>query len=200
MKHIKTIGFLLILLGLSGCASTPQSVSNQPITHWVLRGKIAIIYPGTHCNRESCPKQSDQGRIHWQQQAEHYQVTLFDPFGRRVMTIVGDDQALKADQPNHPSIHTTPQNLVSLMTKNRRQNELFSTLDPQDLRYWITGRAVPKQPIQQQKPHSFMQKGFTVNSRQWRETDLGFLPSLITVTKEDLVLRLVIQQWGEDEG
>lgn len=199
MNHIKKNGLLLVFLGLLGCASTPQSVTDEPITHWTLSGKIAIIYPSANCNRENCPKQSDQGRINWKQQGEYYNITLFDPFGRRVMTIEGNDSTLTASQPKQPVIQTTPQNLVSLLTKNRRQNKLFSALSPQDLRYWITGRAVPQQAVEQQKAHSFVQKGFTVAGRQWRDTTSGFLPSLVTVTKEELALRLVIQQWGANE-
>lgn len=192
-----TLGLTTLLL--AGCATTPQMVSNSPINHWSMAGKIAIVYPARSCNREVCPKQSDQGKIQWQQQKQHYRIVLSDPFGRKVIEIEGNDNMLQATTPGKAPIQATPEAFVTLLTKKRSQSALFAELRPQDLRYWVTGRAVPNIEKTDKGNDAFIQKGFTITSRQWRDTPLGYLPSLVTVVKEQLKLRLVIKHWSKAE-
>lgn len=193
-KNFLSTGLLALLL--SGCVSTPKMVNDDPIDNWSMSGKIAIVYPAKHCNKENCPKQSDQGKVAWQQQLQRYHIVLSDPFGRVVMTLRGDDTTLQATAPNQQPINTTPSEFVALLTKKRSQNAMFADLRPQDLRYWVTGRSVPNVPQVDKGNGKFEQKGFTITGSQWRETPQGYLPSLVTVVKDQLKLRLVIKQWG----
>lgn len=190
-----TLGLATLLLG--GCATTPQMVNNSPIEHWSMAGKIAIVYPAKSCNRENCPKQSDQGKVQWQQNKKQYHIVLFDPFGRKVIGIEGNDNVLQASTPGKAPIQATPAEFVTLLTKQRSQSALFADLRPQDLRYWVTGRAVPNTEKTDKGSDAFIQKGFTITNRQWRETSLGYLPSLVTVVKDQLKLRLVIKHWDK---
>lgn len=196
-KHHTTWLGLAAALLMAGCATTPQAVNDEPIDNWALNGKIAVVYPSLNCDRDNCPKQSDQGKITWQQQLQHYHIVLSDPFGRVVMTLDGDDTTLQAAAPKQQTIHTTPSEFVTLLTQKRSKQAMFADLQPQDLRYWVTGRAVPNQPKTDKGGNAFEQKGFTITGKQWRETPLGYLPSLVTVVRDQLTLRLVIKQWNE---
>lgn len=192
-----TLGITLLTI-LGGCAgSRQQFVSTAPVNAWKLEGKIAVVYPPKDCNQNTCPKRSDQGKIQWQQVAKNYEITLSDPFGRRVMVLTGNDIRLVANAPGQSSVTTTPEAFISLLTQNKKQTALFADLRPQDLRYWVTGRSIPNVALTKQTEQSFEQKGFTVISQQWRETRVGYLPSLITISKGDLKFRLVIKEWDK---
>ncbi|MGY0399622.1 MAG: lipoprotein insertase outer membrane protein LolB [Ostreibacterium sp.] len=185
----------MILLFLQGCATESSLVNKSIINYWKLSGKIGITYSNNRCNRDNCPPKSIQGGIVWQQTNNQYTIRFTDPFGRKVMEVQGDNQQLLAMAPGQSSVQLKTDKFLALLLKKSGSNQDFSQLSPTDLRYWVTGRGTPGVAIKQ-NGDTFVQKGFTVSAGQWRQTDIGYMPSLITVKKEGFSLRLVIHQWS----
>lgn len=198
MKLIKkTVSFGIVLLFLQGCIGNKSFVDSRVIDTWDLSGKIGIVYPSKQCQRDYCPPRSEQGNLTWQQKKSAYNIALSDPFGRVVLTLTGDEQRLLATAPGKSPIQTTPNEFMSLLIRENQQKAALSQLSPKDLRYWITGRPVPKVAHEQQGSSDFVQKGFTVSSRQWRKTPVGNMPALVVIKKEQFKLRVVIREWNK---
>lgn len=186
-------------IGLGGCAGTGVFIHTKADGHWQLSGKIGLVYPESHCSGgDKCRSRSDQGKIDWQQQAQAYQIRISDPFGRVVMRINGNSQQLQAQSADRPIIHTTPNAFVALIANNS-ENQTLANLSPEWLRHWVTGRPAPEATVSEQSDNQFVQNGYTVNSKQWRDTPVGKMPSLIIVTKADFTLRLVVREWSKPE-
>lgn len=181
---------------LGGCASSETFINTAAENHWQLSGKIGLVYPESHCSGNDCRSRSDQGKIDWRQQAQTYAIRISDPFGRVVMRINGDNQQLQAQSADQAAIHTTPDEFVALIANNA-DNQALSNLSPAWLSYWVTGRPAPDTPISAQNGNQFVQQGYTVNAKQWRDTSVGKMPSLIVVNKDDFTLRLVVREWLE---
>lgn len=188
------ICFFVVSL-LQGCIVDKSFIDSRIVDTWGLAGKIGIAYPNNRCQKDYCPPRSEQGNLKWQQRKTAYHFEVSDPFGRTVMTITGDEQQLLAKAPGQAPIHSTPSEFMSLLVGDNKQKMLLSNLSPQDLRYWVTGRPVPKVPHEKQGESDFIQKGFTINTRQWRKTAAGNMPALVIVYKGDFKLRVVIREW-----
>lgn len=190
-----TLIVVMLLSLLQGCANTQNHISSsKPINSWALKGKIAAIYPAPNCQGVDCRKHSDQGGIAWQQQQTNYRIVLSDPFGRTVITLDGDDKTLIAAQPGQAPVMTAP-NELALRLLNQSQQQELADLHPDDLRYWVTGRPNPALSHQPMGDSGFQQKGFVIKTSQWRNTEIGQVPSLITIEKNQFRLRLVVKAW-----
>lgn len=193
--YLTTWGILFAVF-LQGCMTTqpPAFTNRKAVTDWSLSGKIGVVYPNEDCHQARCTTKSHQGSIDWQQQQSDYRIKLSDPFGREVIAIVGNQQYLRAGSPNRTPVQTTPKDFMNVLLGDTASTTALNHLTPQDLSYWVTGRANPAQPFTA-KGSGFVQKGFTINSKQWRQTSVGQMPSLITVSKEHFKIRLVIKEW-----
>ncbi len=180
---------------LNGCVTTTSMGESTATDNWQLTGKIAIAYPDAQCGRERCPSRSDQGKIIWKQQANDYHITLSDPFGRLLITLDGNNKSLHAQSPGKAPIITEPQQFIALMVADSEQQSTLNTLTPQLLRHWVTGRPAPGIAVSEKDKQHFVQQGFSIHTRQWRKTPIGQMPSLITIEKEALKLRLVVRDW-----
>ncbi len=195
-KKIILVGFVASAI-LQGCVSSSGTASTVAVDDWQLSGKVAAVYPKTNCMKDNCSPHSDQGKIKWQQRGEEYDITVFDPFGRVVIELDGNSRMLSAVSPGQKTINTTPENFLTLLVNKKEQNKALSTLNPNDLRYWVTGRASPNagKVTHHQDGKRFEQKGYTITTKQWRATPVGQLPSLVNIVKGKFKLRLVIRNW-----
>lgn len=193
----KTLGYLIIATTMVGCVSSRGNIdySNTDIPDsWQLQGKIGIVYPKKSCRHNDCQTNNIQGKINWKQQQQNYTINLIDPFGRTVMLITGDDNNLTADTFKQEPIHLQPKEFITLVIQNTENNDL-SELSPQWLKYWVTGRPVPNIAVNNKVTGHFQQQGYSIDTRHWRDTNVGKMPSLITITKNKFKLRLVIKDW-----
>lgn len=192
-KYIYSVFTLLLLL--SGCASTTPMMDTRVNDNWQLNGKIGVAYPDAKCNRDNCPARSDQGRILWQQQSQRYQIEISDPFERVLIRLDGNDDNLRAQSPGKAPINATPAQFIALMVNESEQQSALSALTPHLLRHWVTGRPAPDTDVTRSGSQQFKQQGFTVAAKQWRKTTVGQMPSLVTIEKGQVKLRLVVREW-----
>lgn len=192
LNWILTVFFLLILQGCASASLSPATSKSED--QWVLSGKIGMLYPQPNCSGNDCRLQSDQGGIRWQQQKERYEITLIDPFGRELLRLAGDNRQLTATAAGKEPLETSPDSFAQLLTNQPSQQQLFADVTPKDLRYWVTGRPSPQHSAKQNNG-SFEQKGFLISASQWRETNVGEMPSLVVLKKAKMTLRLVIKSW-----
>ncbi|MBS9778423.1 MAG: outer membrane lipoprotein LolB [Gammaproteobacteria bacterium] len=187
---------VVFLLLLQGCASSQRTfVRNKVIESWNLKGKIAVVYPQGNCVGNSCRKKSDQGRINWKQIKEVYDIDVSDPFGRKVLNAKGGSSVLRILVPGKESLTLAPSDFLTLMVKDSSQRKILSGLSPVDLQYWVTGRPNPSEAFEN-GTDVFLQKGFKVSARQWRNTVIGKLPSLVVIKKNDLTVKIVAKEWS----
>lgn len=196
----KTLITLSLITLLGGCQSITPMLNTSAEDSWQLNGKIAIAYPDTRCNTDNCLSRSDQGKIEWQQKIDTYAIQLSDPFGRVLIHLNGNDERLRAESPGRAAIHAEPQQFISLMVSESEQQTALEALTPKLLRYWVTGRPAPHLPVKQTGNQQFEQQGFRISSGQWRNTTIGQMPSLITITKGEVRLRLVVRDWLKSQG
>lgn len=183
------------ILVLQGCASTTAFSDGKAEKAWTMNGKIGMVYPEANCVGNDCRMRSDQGSIRWQQQKTHYEIVLSDPFGRELLQLAGDNRQLTASAPGKQRISASPDEFARLLTNQKTQQQAFADVTPADLSHWITGRANPQHPVQE-SGNGFEQKGFHINPSQWRDTNVGKMPSLVVVKKGQITLRIVIKAWG----
>lgn len=199
MKYLPTflkhVFFVVISTFLGACVSTTPMLDTDVTSHWQFDGKIGIAYPDTHCNTDNCLARSDQGKIKWRQSLKTYHIELSDPFGRVLIRLDGNDDSLQAQTPGTPPIHADPQQFIALMVNESKQQSVFNALTPTLLRHWVTGRPAPNVAATIVGKQQFEQQGFHIISHQWRQTDIGYLPSLIIIEQGDIKLRLVIRNW-----
>lgn len=193
-KTVYTVLLLITLLGLVGCASQQKSISQAP-TQWQLSGKIAVSTPNTRCQTENCPPSSSQGNLAWIQQNAQFDITLRDPFNRVIMQIKGDTDTLQATAPEQPTITAVPTDFIQQLLNDSAIPAGDIQLTPTDLRYWITGRPAPSSPVTDKQAESFTQNGYQIDAKQWRNTEIGYMPSIIDVKKSGFRLRIIAQRW-----
>lgn len=189
---------LVLALGLQGCAQTPIN-TRQPtqkanaahllkiaqIQHYTLNGRIGLQTTG----------QGFSGRLKWQHTRNNDDISLFSPFGGQVAQISKTDLAVTLTDDKGRSVSAT--NIQTLMNK-----QLGWHIPVDALEDWALGRptaksssAIASQWDAQGRLQSFEQDGWAVKYKSYMQTNGYDLPSKLTLRKEDLYLKLLIETW-----
>ena len=187
MQHrLGVFALCVALSGLAGCASTrPTQVlpaSNVSISAFSLNGRVAV-------------KIDDRGytaSLRWRHGTTRDVLRLLSPLG----TVVGE---IESD--GDGATLTTGDKKVyrSNDAQSLTREVLGWDLPLAGLRYWVTGRADPGAPVQAQtRDDSDRLKSLIQND--WRIAYLEYfgdsaMPALLSLTYEQLKLRLIVEHW-----
>ncbi len=178
---------VLFGLGLAGCAVLPPAtvapVASQAPRIFDLAGRIAVKYRD----------QSSSGSLRWRHQADQDDITLLSPLGQTVTQITRDADGVTLIDQAH-KIHRAAD------TETLTQELLGWRLPLAGLGYWVVGQPAPSLPYQaehdaQQHPTQRVQDGWRVNYSAWQTVDGQGLPHKMTLQRDDLEIRLVMDQW-----
>jgi outer membrane lipoprotein LolB len=114
--------------------------------------------------------QGFSGRLHWQHTPSHDDISLFSPFGGQVAQIVKTDAQVTLTDDKGRSISASD-------IKTASSNPVEPQWDAQ-------GRL-----------QSFKQDGWAVKYKSYKQTNGYDLPSKLTLRKEGLYLKLLVETW-----
>ncbi len=182
---IVLLWFVLFSFGCTTSAVNYRSDRSLNISRtWAFEGKMAI--------------RSEQGnahfQIHWQQQADDYDIHLLGPFGQSVAHIHGQGDALILDVPrqskrvNRPDIEAV-------------KESLGWDLPVKEMSFWVTGLPAPDLAREiaydkQGLAARLEQSGWRVEYQQFKQQ----IPVRTTFTKDSVEILLVIKAWHFDDA
>ncbi len=180
---------LLVLIGiifLSGCASLghrsplPAYPEFAPFS---LNGRISISYRG----------ERNSAGLHWNRQTQSDEILLLTPLGQTVARIASDAQHATLDQGGQ---HYQAKDAEKLMTQ-----VLGWHLPLSGLHYWVLGKAASDSPAQieydgQGRVSVLHQAGWEVLYLSYADAKPDSLPSRLQLSREDLQVKLLIDEWN----
>lgn len=178
---------IFFIFGLAGCATlAPEAgapVATQAPRIFDLSGRIAVKYRD----------QSSSGSLRWQHRPAQDNITLLSPLGQTVTQITRDAEGVTLIDQAHKVHHAAD-------TETLTQDLLGWRLPLSGLSYWVVGQPAPSLPYQadrdaQQRPTLLVQDGWRVNYSAWQAVDGQGLPRKMTLQRDDLEIRLVMDQW-----
>ena len=184
---IKQVGVGLLVLLLSACFSVPIEPEGRyqiqtreslyKLERWSFEGRVAI----------TGKKDAWQANINWAHAANDEKIKLAGPLGQgaTLIQLTGDSVTIDRGD-NKPLTSTQPELFIN------QQLGLFVPV--QSLRYWVVG--VPEPSIRYNlTPTGFTQAGWLIDYRQTQSVNGRAMPYKITVSNEQLKLKLIIDQW-----
>jgi len=186
-NKIKQSCVCLLILLLSACSSVPIEPEGRyqiqtreflyKLERWSFEGRVAI----------TGKKDAWQANINWAHAANDEKIKLAGPLGQgaTLIQLTGDSVTIDRGD-NKPLTSTQPELFIN------QQLGLFVPV--QSLRYWVVG--VPEPSIHYNVTHSgFTQAGWLIDYRQTQSVNGRAMPYKITVSNEQLKLKLIIDQW-----
>jgi outer membrane lipoprotein LolB len=194
--HVALLTVLTLLT--SACVTAPsgtvdQSQGKGEVRDFTLAGRLAIRQP----------ERSDVLRLDWQHLDGHERIALSTPLGGQVMLLEEQPGHVRLALPDRAPVEASDD--LELM-----QSLLGYTLPVRGLADWVLGRVPPpgadlpgeatgavgasSEAVADRTVH-FIQDGWSGSLQRWRPVGSGLLPGLITVERNGLQLRLVVDQW-----
>lgn len=179
--------FILVsMLGLVGCSSIEIPELNQGrvlgqqqqlnINVWTINGRLSI--------------KSDEvltANIYWKHDWLKDQLKLYGALGLGAVLINIDGEEISLDAGDGELQHS--KDVDGFIAR-----QLGFIVPITALRCWIKGdylEGVPEQKLE----NGFLQLGWRVAYQEYMETSAGLMPRRIKITKQSMVLKLVIDQW-----
>ena len=136
------------------------------------------------------------GKLYWQQGAEHYQIRFTAPFGQGGLQLDGGPQQVE--------LRTSDgQVMVAADAESLLYQQMGWRLPLRNLRYWVRGVPVPS--THKMPRLAFDETGRLVRLQQahwdieypeYRQFDGLLLPRKVYLENSEFNLRLVIDRWG----
>lgn len=188
-----------LMLLLNGCVQMPQksSAPNPPkrnaahfdkikqISTFDLQGRIGL----------QTKDKGFSGKLDWQHNADQDTINLFSPFGGQVAQIIKTPLSVTLTDSKGKTI--AADNMQMLM-----KNNLGWTLPITSLEDWALGRekqtgdvAIDQTWDAQGRLLSLKQDGWAIQYKSYKQVSDYDLPSKLTLRKEGLYLKLLINTW-----
>lgn len=210
---LRALCLTLLALLLGACASAPpgegdRSQGRGEVRDFTLNGRLALRQP----------ERSDLLLMEWRHQGDRDRIALSTPLGGQV--------ALLEEQPGHVRLTVPDRKPVEAADDDALMQSLLGySLPVGRLSAWVLGRVpvqgsadsadplamgtaapdAPAQPAGTTAPGAdrvqhFAQAGWNGSLQRWRPVGESSLPGLITVARQGLQLRLVVDQWTVVRG
>ena len=173
--------FWLLLL-LAGCAALQEQPDVPPIGEaFALMGRVSVKYGA----------EAASGKLAWQHDAQSDEMLFSTPLGQGVARIVRRDGVVTL-------INSDNKEFRAADAETLTQQVLGWRLPLAGLPDWVRGRAAPGAPAQarldsSQRLAELRQSGWLVEFLDYRAGSA--LPARMRLSREDLEIRLVIDQW-----
>lgn len=179
---------LLWLALLGGCALLPPAPASavrpaQPETApFALNGRISAKYDGSH----------QSAGLRWTHQVQSDEILLLTPLGQTAARVYGDARSAMLDTGDK---HYQADNAESLM-----QQVLGWHLPVKALHHWVLGLAVAESPASIERDDKgritvLYQDGWEVRYLRYAGTRPGDMPTRLQLSREDLQVQLLIDEW-----
>ncbi|MEQ1668260.1 MAG: lipoprotein insertase outer membrane protein LolB [Sulfuriferula sp.] len=185
--------YLILMLSLAGCASTPPAVQVQQLNPvaalpFELDGRIALRYQD----------QSSTAGLHWSHSVAQDVVTLSSPLGSTLAVLTRNKDGV--------SLIDSEQRMHQAQDSRELTEKLLGVKLPLDyLAYWVLGQAVPNVTYQTEMDAAatlarLQQAGWVINYQRWQMLGDLNVPNKLMVVGEGSELRMVITQWKIEQA
>lgn len=199
MRFIR-LGFAGLLavaaLGLSACKTVPTRApapsapwdvrreALQQREHFDLSGRIAV----------AAAQEGFNAKLRWQQQGSRSNLALDGPLGVGGVRIAADGATLNV-------VNSRGEALDSDAARREIAARLGFEPPLQSLRYWVQGVPDPSHPADevlddQQRLATLRQDGWQIDYAKYTAVAGQWLPSLITLKRDDVRVRVLVDGWG----
>lgn len=192
MKVLQRFLLPLVLLGLAACSEMPVK-SGQPfqvserahlyqLKNWSFDGRLSL----------TDGQESWSAAIEWQHSEKKDEIKLSGPLGQGGVLIILTDELVIIDRGDDK------------ITQSNQVDEFISQqlgvfVPVRALRYWVLGLTQPETAVLELED-GFVQSKWTVHYLQMQQSGKEWLPRKINVEQAQAKLKLVIDQWGENEA
>ncbi|WP_395621539.1 lipoprotein insertase outer membrane protein LolB [Dokdonella sp.] len=192
MKNLLVFALAVLLAACSAPRTRPdaqgsgdqerreQQLAAQP--EWSLQGRIAVSAPGD----------SGSGSLHWQQQGDHYRISVNAPVSGKTWTLAGDQAGASLS-----GLHGQPRHASDAATLLQR--ELGWKVPVADLAWWVRGLRAPGTSEMSFRedglPAEIRQHGWVVEFRDYLADHDPLMPRRIFASNGRYTVRLIVQQW-----
>ena len=172
--------FLILLLLVQGCTSIGPAVPALPTTDsFTLNGRLSVQHG----------EETFSGSLNWVAHARRDELLFSNPLGQGIASLVRSTDGFVLTPAGKAPISADTADELTEKTLGFR-------LPLAGLRYWVQGHADPARPFDLRKARNgglsqLMQDGWVIDYLQYRENR----PRKIHVTRDDLEIRLVIDEW-----
>ena len=188
--------FIFLPVLLSGCATPPALVrptqadrahiaSIEQINAFQFSGRVGVKYDG----------QGFSGNLRWIHTEQHDEILILSPLGQGVAQIEQNAAGVvltTSDQKRYEA-----QDVEALT-----ESVLGWRLPMAGMRYWVLGRAAPGKADMQfdemKRPVQLIQDGWQIDYLAYREADGLVMPQKLTMHRQDLEMKLIIDDWVID--
>jgi outer membrane lipoprotein LolB len=186
-NKVKWLDWWCLLLMLSACSSVPvepqvhySKIAREhlyKLERWSFDGRVAL----------TGKKDSWSASINWGHQPDDEKIKLSGPLGQGVTVIQLTDDLVTIDRGNGQAQSSTqPEAFIN--------QQLGMFVPVHSLRYWVVGLPEPSSSFVETAT-GFKQAGWLIEYKQMQPVDNQSMPRKITVTNEQVKLKLIIDQW-----
>ena len=179
---------ILLLAMLGGCAllpPTPAPVARPEQSESVpfaMNGRIAISHHGTH----------HSAGLHWTHQSASDEILLFAPLGQTAARVYRDAQ--------HATLNDGGKRYQDVDAEALMRQVLGWYLPLNGLHLWVLGMADSGNDTQIERDDRgrilvLHQQGWVVRFLRYVDDKPGSLPTRLQLTRDDLLVQLIIDDW-----
>ena len=184
----KRLGWWCIVLLLSACSTLPV----EPEIHYskIAREHLYKLERWTFEGRLALTGKNDSwsASINWGHRPDDEKIKLSGPLGQgaTVIQLTGDLVTIDRGDDEVQS-STQPEEFIN--------QQLGMFVPVHSLRYWVVGLPEPTSKFVETAT-GFTQSGWLIEYKQMQPVDNQSMPRKITVTNEQVKLKLIIDQWA----
>jgi len=183
----KWLGLWCLVLMLSACSITPE----EPEVHYskLAREHLYRLESWSFEGRLALTGKNDSwsANINWGHKPNDEKIKLSGPLGQgtTVIQLTGDLVTIDRGD-GQAQTSTQPEQFIN--------QQLGMFVPVHSLRYWVVGLPEPTSAFVE-TPTGFKQAGWLIDYKQMQPVDNQSMPHKITVTNEQVKLKLIIDQW-----
>ena len=185
--NIRWTGWLCLVLMLSACSTAIV----EPELHYskIAREHLYKLEQWTFEGRLALTGKNDawSANINWGHKPDDDKIKLSGPLGQGATVIQLTGELVTIDRGDgQPQSSTQPQAFIN--------QQLGMFVPVRSLRYWVVGLPEPTSAYVETAT-GFRQAGWFIEYKQMQPADDQSMPRKITVTNEQVKLKLIIDQW-----
>jgi outer membrane lipoprotein LolB len=182
---------------LAGCKTVPVSHEPLPTQPWEVRRAALQSRDRFDLNGRIAVAAAQEGfnaRLRWQQQGARSQLALDGPLGVGGVRITSDGDTLNV-------INARGEQLSSDAARSEIAAKLGFEPPLESLRYWVLGVPDPAHPADEvldadQRLATLRQEGWQIDYGGYSAVGGQWLPSRMTLKRDDVRVRLLVDGWG----
>jgi outer membrane lipoprotein LolB len=187
-SNARWLGWLFIIALLSACSTAPVEPETQyskaareslyKLERWSFEGRLAL----------TGKNDSWSASIDWAHRPDDEKIKLSGPLGQGATVIQFTNDLVTIDRGDgHAQSSTQPEAFIN--------QQLGMFVPVRSLRYWVVGLPEPRSAFVETAT-GFKQAGWLIEYKQMQAVEGQAMPRKITVTNEQVKLKLILDQWA----